>query len=73
MAELKPETKIAKVIAKMSPLADWFASNKPSVNTIRLPPDDLKILSDHPEAAMAHGVSVAKGGVKWRNFYLKSA
>ncbi|HEY6225423.1 MAG TPA: hypothetical protein VIW26_16690 [Gemmatimonadales bacterium] len=73
MAELKPSTKIERIIARMRPLADWYAKNKPDVDTIRLPPEDLKILSDHAQDAMAQGIFVDSEGLKWKDFYLKSA
>ena len=73
MAEMKPETKIERLVTKMKPLADWFEKNKPDVGVIRITPDELKLLSDNPEAAVGHGVFVSNGRVKWRKFEIKSA
>jgi hypothetical protein len=73
MAEMKPETKIERLIAKMKPLADWYASNKPNVRVIRVAPDELKLLVDNPAAALPNGVFVEGSTVKWRTFEIKSA
>lgn len=73
MAEMKPETKIERLAAKMKPLADWFEKNKPAVETIRITSDEMKLLSDNPEIAVGHGFFVSNGKVKWRTFEIKSA
>ena len=73
MAELKPETKIERLAEKMRPLADWFAKNKPSVTVLRVPADDLKLLSDNPGPAVHHGFHIDNGAVKWRGFEIRSA
>jgi hypothetical protein len=73
MAEINPGTKIARLIERMRPLADWYAQNRPSVDTIRVTADDLKLLSDNEAAAIANGIYADNKGLKWRNFYLKSA
>lgn len=72
MAELLPETKIERLLQRMRPLADWYTANKPEVQTIHLSPDDLKLLSDNAEAAMAQGIFAEGGGLKWKRFYLRS-
>lgn len=73
MAELKPETKIQKIIEKMTPLADWYAENKPSVDAIRLSADDLKLIKDNEAAAIICGIFPRDGEMHWRNFTLRSA
>lgn len=73
MAEMLPETKIERLIQRMKPLADWYLENKPEVRTIHLAPDDLKLLSDNAEVAMAQGIFAEGGGLKWKQFYLRSA
>jgi hypothetical protein len=72
MAELKPETKIERLLERMKPLADWYEKNKSSCRTIRVTPDDLKLIMDNPGPAQANGVFVGDSSVKWRKFEIKS-
>lgn len=72
MAELKPETKIERLIEKMKPLATWYAQNKPDVRIIRITPDELKLLRDNPQPALQCGIFVKDAGVKWGAFELKT-
>lgn len=73
MAELKPETKIERLLLKMTPLADWYQQNRPTNRVIRITPDEIKLLRENPGEAMGFGVIVEKDALKWRTFEIKSA
>lgn len=73
MGELKPETKIERVLTKIRPLAEWYAKNKPAVTVIRVTADDMKLLTENPDVALAQGIFVQDNQVKWRGFEIRSA
>jgi hypothetical protein len=73
VAEMKPETKIGKIVEKMNPLADWLEKNKPSVDVLRVTRDDMTVLQTYPKEALSHGIFVEGGGAKWRKFSLRPA
>lgn len=73
MAEMKPETKIERLVTKMKPLADWYEKNKPDCGVIRILPDELKLLSDNPGPALQQGFFVRGEVITWRKFEVRSA
>lgn len=73
MAEMKPETKIQRIVEKMKPLADWYMQYKPDVDTLRLPADDLSLIKDHETAAILCGIYTRDGEITYGKFKLRSA
>lgn len=73
MAEMKPETKIKRLIERMQPLANWMEKNKPKGDTLRLAKEDMALLLEHQAEALGEGIYVEGGAAKWRNFYLRPA
>lgn len=72
MAEMKPETKIQKIVDKMRPLADWYTANKPGVDTLRLPADDLTLIKENETAAILCGVYKRDGEFTYGKFKLRA-
>ena len=60
MAKMKPETRCARLVAKMAPLADWLEKNRPSVKVLRITPEDMALLNEFPKAAFSAGI-IQKG------------
>jgi hypothetical protein len=68
---MKPETRCARLVAKMAPLADWLVKNRPSVTVMRITPDDMALLNEFPKEAFSAGIIQKDGSFFYNGYMLK--
>lgn len=62
---------ITEVIERLQPLADWYASYRPTTRIITLRRRDLDLLQRWPKAAALHEVYTTDGRTYWRGHLLQ--
>lgn len=59
-------TSIQEVVAKMRPLAEWYAKNKPKITTLTLARKDYDLVARWPKAAELCDFYTANGELRYR-------
>jgi len=62
---------IGQIVADLKPLAEFMKAYTPSVRTIRLHPDDYRMVVRWPKAAELHGFSFAGESVMYMGFTIR--
>lgn len=70
-SSLRGYQKISEVLARLTPLATWYATYRPTRHLITLTRRDLDVLHRFPEAAANEGIVIRDGHTYWRGFELK--
>ena len=55
---------------RMTPLAEWYAANKPQQRTMRVFADDLRTIKSWPEMAKHVGIEVSERQAKFMGLKL---